>query len=116
MTARQTVFAHSRRSPCIRRDTHHAPQCPRLRHDPHSRQSPCLRHDPHSRQRPCFLHDPKSLTAVSTQKRNVDIRHVSSKAITAHAGNGLAQLGYEVNAGRPVAPTTAIFIMMDAAL
>jgi hypothetical protein len=67
MTARQMVFAHSRQCPCIRRDTHHAPQCPRLRHDPHSRQ------------RRCFPHDPKSLTAVSTQKRNVDIHHVSKQ-------------------------------------
>jgi hypothetical protein len=27
----------------------------------------------------CFPHDPKSLTAVSTQKRNVDIHHVSKQ-------------------------------------
>jgi hypothetical protein len=42
---------------------------------------PRLRHDPHSQQRlRRFLHDPKSLTPAPTQKRNVNIRHVSSRS------------------------------------
>jgi hypothetical protein len=56
--------------PCIRRDSHPTLTRPRLRHDPHSQQR--LRR---------FLHDPKSLTPALTQKRNVNIRHVSRENI-----------------------------------
>jgi hypothetical protein len=56
--------------PCIRRDSHPTLTRPRLRHDPHSQQR--LRR---------FLHDPKSLTPAPTQKRNVNIRHVSRENI-----------------------------------
>ena len=64
-----TIAGRSRQRPC---DTHHGPQCPRLRHGPYSRQ------------RLCLSHDPKSLTAASTQEsstqdRNVNIRHASRR-------------------------------------
>jgi hypothetical protein len=56
--------------PCIRGDSHPTLTRPRLRYDPHSQQR--LRR---------FLHDPKSLTPAPTQKRNVNIRHVSREKI-----------------------------------
>jgi hypothetical protein len=55
--------------PCIRRDSHPTLTRPRLR-------------DPRSQQRLRFLlHDPKSLTPAPTQKRNVNIHHVSRENI-----------------------------------
>ena len=59
----------------------------------YSRQSRCLPHDPNRRQSPCLPHDPKSLTAISTQERNADIRHVSRKNGSFHQPKNFRQLG-----------------------
>jgi hypothetical protein len=66
--AAPTIAGRSRQRPC---DTHHGPQCPRLRHDPYSRQRLCLSHDPKS--------TAASTQESSTQERNVDIRHASRR-------------------------------------
>jgi hypothetical protein len=66
ITLRQT---HSRQHPSICHDNHHPRRCPRRPRHRRSPRHPCLPHDP----------NPKSLTAASTQERNVAIRHASRK-------------------------------------
>ena len=85
-----TIAGRSGQCPC---DTHHRPQCPRLRHGPHSRQ------------RLCLSHDPKSLTAASTQEsstqeRNVDIRHASRERRSVHYSLSVRLMVAFFSAGR----------------
>jgi hypothetical protein len=69
--------------PRVRGDSHPTLARPRIRGDSHPTLTrPRIRYDPHSQQRlRRFLHGPKSLTPAPTQKRNVNIRHVSREKI-----------------------------------